>query len=387
MIGALNTDANRGPVMLRREREAGGEMADDAQRLSAAGRHGDSVLVHVSPEELEALRMTWGEPTVNPDTGLPEYFKLGSILKTIAPLALAVAAPGLGAAIGSSLGASAVYAPILGNALLGAGFGGLTGGGLKGALKGGALSGGAAVLMPMLNNELVGTEFGDSLGLSMQPSLLDSTAGGAALSPGGISPSAMAMQSGAPAVDPGIGIGTTPAPSLLDRLKIPAMIAGGALLAGGALGAEQPQVTGTAPVDPVDHSPLPDVEFDREYVGPDTAAPYYQFGTVPFSFFQRNELPRELARGGALSDPGTREGYVRGPGDGREDAIPARLSNNEYVMDAETVALLGNGSPDRGASALDDLRSNLRRHKGAALARGKFTPDAKKPAAYMKGGR
>jgi len=77
---------------------------------------------------------------------------------------------------------------------------------------------------------------------------------------------------------------------------------------------------------------------------------------------------------------------VEGPGTGRSDSIDARLSDGEYVIDAETVALLGNGSTKAGAAMLDQMRQGIRKQKGKALARGKFSPDAKSPLAYMKGG-
>jgi hypothetical protein len=75
-----------------------------------------------------------------------------------------------------------------------------------------------------------------------------------------------------------------------------------------------------------------------------------------------------------------------GAGDGRSDSIEARLSDGEYVIDAETVALLGNGSTKAGAAMLDQMRQQIRQQKGKALAKGKFSPDAKAPLAYMKGG-
>jgi hypothetical protein len=75
--------------------------------------------------------------------------------------------------------------------------------------------------------------------------------------------------------------------------------------------------------------------------------------------------------------------YVKGPGTGRSDDIEARLSDGEYVMDAETVALLGDGSGDEGAKRLDAMRSNLRKHKGQNLRKGKFSHKAKKPDQYM----
>lgn len=79
-------------------------------------------------------------------------------------------------------------------------------------------------------------------------------------------------------------------------------------------------------------------------------------------------------------------GYaVGGAGDGREDKIPAMLSDGEYVMDAETVAMLGNGSSKAGADLLDKFRVNIRKHKGRELAKGKFSANAKKPEQYLKG--
>ena len=76
---------------------------------------------------------------------------------------------------------------------------------------------------------------------------------------------------------------------------------------------------------------------------------------------------------------------VRGSGDGRADEIPAMLSDGEYVIDAETVALLGNGSSEAGAKVLDRFRVNVRKHKGKELSRGKFSVKAKSPEAYLGG--
>lgn len=81
-------------------------------------------------------------------------------------------------------------------------------------------------------------------------------------------------------------------------------------------------------------------------------------------------------------------GYaVRGKGTGRSDEIEALLSDGEYVVDAESVALLGDGSNKAGALALDEMRENLRKHKGKNLAKGKFSVNAKRPEAYMARGR
>jgi hypothetical protein len=89
---------------------------------------------------------------------------------------------------------------------------------------------------------------------------------------------------------------------------------------------------------------------------------------------------------GGMPATGYNTGHlVRGPGTGRSDDIPARLSDGEYVMDAETVALLGDGSTDEGARKLDRMRANLRKQKGRELSKGKFSSAAKHPEQYLEG--
>jgi hypothetical protein len=45
-----------------------------AQELASYGRNGDTMLAHITPEEAALLKSVGGSGTVNPDTGLPEYF-------------------------------------------------------------------------------------------------------------------------------------------------------------------------------------------------------------------------------------------------------------------------------------------------------------------------
>lgn len=128
----------------------------------------------------------------------------------------------------------------------------------------------------------------------------------------------------------------------------------------------------------------------------------FQDETAPFTADQKADLNRFLIENIDQLDPnsGTYKtlkaaGYkrggnvfaVNGPGTGRSDEIDAKLSDGEYVIDAETVALLGDGSSKAGAQKLDKFRVNVRKHKGANLSKGKFSVDAKAPEAYMSGGR
>lgn len=105
--------------------------------------------------------------------------------------------------------------------------------------------------------------------------------------------------------------------------------------------------------------------------------------------YNKPTAPTAMAMGGMYAMGGGPLGAVarlaRGSGSGRDDTINARLSDGEYVMDAETVAMLGDGSTDEGARRLDAMRAQLRKHKGKTLARGKFSPNAKSPLAYLKG--
>jgi hypothetical protein len=99
---------------------------------------------------------------------------------------------------------------------------------------------------------------------------------------------------------------------------------------------------------------------------------YYQYGNPPV---------QAKAMGG-LSQVHSMK--IGGGADGRSDDVNAVLSDGEYVMDAESVAMLGNGSSKAGAAKLDQMRSKLRQHKGKNLASGKISPNAKSPLSYLR---
>ncbi|WP_293962984.1 hypothetical protein [Sneathiella sp.] len=56
--------------------QAGGRAAipQQIENLASKGRHGDTMLMHVNPDELKGLSSLLGPTTTNPDTGLPEAF-------------------------------------------------------------------------------------------------------------------------------------------------------------------------------------------------------------------------------------------------------------------------------------------------------------------------
>lgn len=152
--------------------QAQGKMGSQAQEVQAAGRGNDEILMHVSPDEYDAITSMWGEPDINPDTGMPEYGFLSKVWKKVkgvvkkivksplfsmvAPIALNIFAPGLGSAIGGWLGATGQTAATIGNTILRTGIGAASGG-KEGAISG-ALSG--------LTSSGVGSKLGESIGLS-----------------------------------------------------------------------------------------------------------------------------------------------------------------------------------------------------------------------------
>jgi hypothetical protein len=127
--------------------------------------------------------------------------------------------------------------------------------------------------------------------------------------------------------------------------------------------------------------------FDYEMKQVDEQAPEYYAPNV--SIVPPKDRPPVFQSGGLT---GYAQGgdsspqYVDGPGSGRDDKIPALLSDGEYVIDAETLALLGDGSTKEGARRMDEFRAKIRKHKGRALSRGRISPDAKSPDKYMGGG-
>jgi hypothetical protein len=75
-------------------------------------------------------------------------------------------------------------------------------------------------------------------------------------------------------------------------------------------------------------------------------------------------------------------GLVSGEGDGQGDMVPINASPGEYVFDAETVSMLGNGSNDAGADILDKWREFLREHKRSASP-DEIGPPSNDPNSYL----
>jgi hypothetical protein len=82
-------------------------------------------------------------------------------------------------------------------------------------------------------------------------------------------------------------------------------------------------------------------------------------------------------------------GYLDGPGDGMSDSIPATiegeqpaaLADGEYVLSADVVSHIGNGSSKAGAKKLDSMMANIRKARTGTTQQGKqINPDNFLPA-------
>jgi hypothetical protein len=102
-------------------------------------------------------------------------------------------------------------------------------------------------------------------------------------------------------------------------------------------------------------------------------------------------LSSNKAQGGGISSLGSYSDggrLLKGPGDGMSDHIPAnisgkqpaRLADGEFVIPADVVSHLGNGSTDAGAKVLYDMMSKVRKartgkpQQGKQINPKKFTP-------------
>jgi hypothetical protein len=104
---------------------------------------------------------------------------------------------------------------------------------------------------------------------------------------------------------------------------------------------------------------------------PDTGTPMTPYQPVMMAAGGGLMNDAEFAGGGLADLGGYSDGgrMLKGPGDGMSDSIPAtigrkqpaRLADNEFVVPADVVSHLGNGSSDAGAKKLYSMMNNVRK--------------------------
>jgi hypothetical protein len=103
--------------------------------------------------------------------------------------------------------------------------------------------------------------------------------------------------------------------------------------------------------------------------------------------YMSNMASGGIANLGSYSDGGR---MLRGPGDGMSDSIPAsisgkrpaRLADGEFVVPADVVSHLGNGSTDAGAKQLYAMMNKVRQARTGRKAQGREIDPRKYTPAY-----
>jgi hypothetical protein len=353
-----------------------GGLASVAREVAAEGRRGDSVLVHMTPDEvagLQALAQQHGTSlTINPETGMPEAFNLKKFARSILPVVTAVAAPYLAPLAGGSALAGAALAGGL------AGAGTMLGGGsFNEGLKTGLMSFGTASLASgaMGTNPLgVGGEstfnLGNVFGGAPAQTQVGPGAGAVDVTGGDLTTDELIASSGrgellaspAPTLP-------APPPTVKPESTILGMSPSTAITAGvvgsGLVAGEQ------------ERKAFERMEAERKAEeerrrGLGLAAFNRSLGAVPV----RSGGVVALAGGGmTYMEAGGTTGPtgvprdVTGTGDGMSDSVPAtiegvqeaRLADGEFVIPADVVADIGNGSSDAGSKKLYDMMDRIRK--------------------------
>ena len=222
----LEKQSRTGPMAMPAPQEFNkGGIADAAEYLRRQGRNGDTMLAHITPQEAQLLKRMGGSGTINPATGLPEFF-LKKVFKAVTAPIKKIASSTVGrivltVALGAVLGPAGLG---LSTALAGGIAAGATtlaaGGSLKDALISGAIGGmsigfapNVGSIMPgaagsFLNTALSAGAISTAANLARGQSFSDALKSGvtAGVTAGGIGAlnTAMTPQEGAPVFDDGM---------------------------------------------------------------------------------------------------------------------------------------------------------------------------------------
>jgi len=395
-----------------------------AKHLASRGRKGDTMLVHMAPEEVSGLqalaRAAGGTLTLNPDTGLPEANFLKRLLPTLigaglmfatggtaAPLVAGISNPALiGLGIG---GLETARTGSLGKGLM-AGLGAYGGAGLTGSLMGAGAAGaagagttgaaGAGASIPPTNYGLLpqsqyalaapaggeGLRLGASEGLRAGASNLTADVGGSL---------ANLSTPSIPAIPPTLGERFASGLGNLGSKDIKF-----------GLAAATPMMQPDAAKPYVDGGPNYEYTYDsatgqynRVPVGTRntlTQLPrMFADGGPVEAMSDRNQMETIMANGGQMFAAGGGVSHLgdysdggrllKGPGDGVSDSIPAtiankrpaRLADGEFVVPARIVSELGNGSTEAGARKLYAMMDRVQKARKKSIGKNKVAVNSR----------
>jgi hypothetical protein len=371
-----------------------------AQNMAAHGRNGDSMLMHVTPDEVQGLQSlamaNGGSLSINPHTGLPEANIFSQAWKAVKPFAPMLAGLALGPAgfglMGAGMagltvgGASALATGSLQKGLM-AGLGAYGGASLGAGLAGAGADAAAQEAAKTGFNSALATEGSTALGAAQNAAAAGSAArdaymaqGSLAKLGGGLSELAanptntLAALGNGSATMGGLKTGAVLAPPLLESMapepykppeQSPGMIRPAVLTRTQVPESEQPR-NGSA-----ERRHFRDVWSYPEPYTPSGATG----GVVAFNQGGLGSL-------GGYSDGGR---LLRGPGDGVSDSIPAtigqrqpaRLADGEFVVPARIVSEIGNGSTEAGARKLYAMMDRVQKARKKTVGKDRVAANTK----------
>ena len=414
-----------------------------AKHLQEHGRGPDDQLVHMSTKELAGLQALaqqhGGSLTQNPHTGLPEAGFLDSILPTVLGAAATFAFPELSAfEVAGGIGAiQAARTGDLGKGLM-AGLGAFGGAGMVGGLS-------AAGTAAAQQEALAAAGITPEIAAGMSPAEMDQVLGSVSQADKiAAGAKGLTLGNAASSLGGWKTLGAAAAPALLDALGTQKQLSPqgntgtirpytyAANPVYNSSSNPNPTQAGARPLIGATYQPGQDTS-ERTYFNPQytaqtpytyTAAqggqvPGYAMGGTPTStelaqnatganmnYPQAHNQamgyanawqtpiaqgPMGLASGGLASLGSYSDGgqMLKGPGDGMSDSIPAqigqhqpaRLGNEEFVVPADVVSHLGNGSSDAGAKQLYKMMDRVRTARTGHSRQGKeINPEKYMPA-------
>jgi hypothetical protein len=369
------------------------------------------------------LKSLGGSGTINPNTGLPEYFGIGDIFgkkgiirKTIADDLLGINTS-QGTGLAGSIINNPILAPIAGAGLamipgvgplmaagLVGGFTGIQSGSLKNGLMAGLGAYGGANLAASFG---AGAGAGTGAGAGSKPGFFGDLFGSGTTAPSAARDYSI-WNSGA-----GSATGSAASPSFTDTLVSGAknfMNAPLSTLGGGNpyIGAGVAALPVMAAISKGQKTDMPTLEsvtpdsYIRPYTLRRTQNTAPRSGPGEYRYFN-DELIAETpylakkaptgATGGVVAfnqgGLGSLGGYsdggrlLRGPGDGVSDNIPAtigdrqpaRLADGEFVVPARIVSEIGNGSTEAGARKLYAMMDRVQRARRKTVGKNKVAAD------------
>jgi hypothetical protein len=430
----LGMDALQPAYRNRPSYYAKGGLADVAQDLADKGRGGDTMVAHISPQEAGLLKAMGGAGTINPETGLPEFFELfpkKGIKLNLGPLGNIK----VGAKSSNILQAAAALA-IGDYAGLSAGMSSLAYGGVRAAATGNLMEGIQAGLtaygmgstynqfadVPIGGTAATGTgALGTSVGGVDAGAVGSQQANAQFLADKAVDPTtfnyadqAVGTQFNYPGSGslPGITPSSIQVPASLDARTViqpvSAANAGAPAAQAGTEAAKQGFLRETLPASVQEYTPdfLLDASGTQlaigSTLGSSLIAGQQERGGLAAAQAEEDRKRREkieryrqlaastlgqvrpvregglmklagggmtyMEAGGTTGPTGTPRD-VTGTGDGMSDSVPAtiegvqeaRLADGEFVIPADVVADIGNGSSDAGSKKLYDMMDRVRK--------------------------